>query len=549
MSYLRVIFVILVITSVSLQSGARDFTDFQYLTKYESTVFGEPIKFWGADTLYGWVHSNDQIAIMQNPVFFGPITTSDSCFQYQGGANPSFAYPPIFNYPQADFPEEFSDLREAAYQQGYFFEDLGFGRKYILKFKGTQGYELYYRWQEVPVDTYITTLAPIFGGAVFFDDTLEMTGTDTIAQIDYGVFGQLSIGASGDIWLGGNIRYINADLLDGSFSWENEQNNLGILSESNILIRNNWENGRDNGAQFTNVWRKDIIIDASLFALGESFSFEDHNDDSSAGGGLLPEWYYSNRTTPDERGNIYLWGSLTQSRRGYVHRSNHGGTGYGKNYHYPENAYIDPPPFFPIIPAELTFSSDTLYFGEVAIGEMASLPLEIYNFCMDSLNVLNCSYTNPAFSGNYPGTSLICPADSIAMTISFHPSAAISYNSCLIILTNDGPFVVCLSGTGVDLGVDDDDQSLSADHYKLYPAYPNPFNQETNISYSLPKSSNVRLMVFDVNGVEVARIVEEWQSAGTYSVNFKGGGLSSGVYFARLTAGDFNETCKLLLIK
>ncbi|MBC8205061.1 MAG: hypothetical protein H8E87_06090 [FCB group bacterium] len=237
---------------------------------------------------------------------------------------------------------------------GQFYGDLGFGRKYVLKFRGTQGYDLYFRWMEVPIDTYMTTILPMFGGAIFFDDTLELTGTDTVSRIDYGVYGQLSVGSSRDIWLGGNIRYVTARLDNGSFNAENETNSLGILSEANILIRNNWENGRDNGDEFPDIWRKNIIITAGMVALGESFSFEDQNDVPAAGGGMLPEWYYSNGPWPDERGDIQLWGADNQKRRGYVHRSNHGGTGYGKDYNYDVRFITDPPPFYPKLSSDGT---------------------------------------------------------------------------------------------------------------------------------------------------------------------------------------------------
>ena len=74
----------------------------------------------------------------------------------------------------------------------------------------------------------------------------------------------------------------------------------------------------------------------------------------TAYGGTLPFWYYSNGPYPDERGQIHLWGQVSQFRRGYVHRSNHGtggsnGTGYLKDYHYDERFYWDPPPFYPYL--------------------------------------------------------------------------------------------------------------------------------------------------------------------------------------------------------
>ena len=83
----------------------------------------------------------------------------------------------------------------------------------------------------------------------------------------------------------------------------------------------------------------------------------------------------------------------------------------------------------------------------------------------------------------------------------------------------------------------------------LFSAYPNPFNPETIISFELRDASFVELAVYDITGREIARLVDEWHSAGTYEATFDGSGLSSGVYFARLTAGDIRQSRKLLLIK
>ncbi len=85
--------------------------------------------------------------------------------------------------------------------------------------------------------------------------------------------------------------------------------------------------------------------------------------------------------------------------------------------------------------------------------------------------------------------------------------------------------------------------------YALYQNYPNPFNPSTVISYQLSESSNVTLKVFDILGREIKTLVNQRQNAGTYHVSFDATGLSSGVYFYRIVAGNFSETKKLLLLK
>ena len=83
----------------------------------------------------------------------------------------------------------------------------------------------------------------------------------------------------------------------------------------------------------------------------------------------------------------------------------------------------------------------------------------------------------------------------------------------------------------------------------LHPSYPNPFNPETVISLELPAASFVNLVIYDIQGRKVARLVDGLQPAGVYEAAFDGSRFASGVYFARLTAGDFSQTRKLLLLK
>ena len=85
--------------------------------------------------------------------------------------------------------------------------------------------------------------------------------------------------------------------------------------------------------------------------------------------------------------------------------------------------------------------------------------------------------------------------------------------------------------------------------FSLLQNYPNPFNPSTTIEFELPKSSSVRLSVFDVLGREVAVLVNGRWEAGVHEVKFDGGWLSSGVYIYRIQAEDFVQTRKLTVLK
>jgi hypothetical protein len=85
--------------------------------------------------------------------------------------------------------------------------------------------------------------------------------------------------------------------------------------------------------------------------------------------------------------------------------------------------------------------------------------------------------------------------------------------------------------------------------FALYQNYPNPFNPATTISFSLPRKSFVSLKVFDALGREVAVLLADELSAGTYARQWNAAGLASGVYFYKLQAGSYVETKKMLMIK
>jgi hypothetical protein len=85
--------------------------------------------------------------------------------------------------------------------------------------------------------------------------------------------------------------------------------------------------------------------------------------------------------------------------------------------------------------------------------------------------------------------------------------------------------------------------------FNLFQNYPNPFNPSTIINYSLPKEGNVRLIVYNAIGSKVITVVDEYKTAGNYSVQFNGSNLASGIYLYRLEAGTFSDTKKFILLK
>lgn len=85
--------------------------------------------------------------------------------------------------------------------------------------------------------------------------------------------------------------------------------------------------------------------------------------------------------------------------------------------------------------------------------------------------------------------------------------------------------------------------------FVLYQNYPNPFNPTTQISWQSPVGSHQTLKIYDVLGNEIATLVNEYREAGNHSVIFNAVSLSSGIYYFKLSTGDFIQTKKMVLIK
>ncbi len=315
--------------SITMRAMLRTYASYMYLTKHEVTRFNEIIWFWGPDDLDGPVHSNDYIGIHDVPHFFDRFTSSAPELAEGSDQTGWFAYDPVFNSPKVFFPETANSIRSCASNGGMFLEnDYGLLQ---TRLQAAPGGWLAYQWlMGTPFDSSHADMVGTipYNGAIFVEGDLEIFG-------EY-VAGNNNVGCSGNMWLMDNICYTGIDP-DNPVIPEDFPHMLGLISEQKIVIKDTYANGRANSSIGS-----DITITAALVALGESFTFEHQNDEWDT-------YIYctgANAGSDDERGEIRLRGSVTQKRRGYVHRSNCGGTGYAKDYVYDQRLRDSAPPCF-----------------------------------------------------------------------------------------------------------------------------------------------------------------------------------------------------------
>jgi O-glycosyl hydrolase len=167
--------------------------------------------------------------------------------------------------------------------------------------------------------------------------------------------------------------------------------------------------------------------------------------------------------------------------------------------------------------------------------------------------ILNTSSTSKTVKINWRGddTLQIWRSNGVDTCIQLPPLIkGVSYFN----LTIPDSSIVTLTGR-TDVPIIENDNSVQADKFSLEQNYPNPFNPVTSISFSIPYTGNTRLAVYDINGKEVAEIVNTKLAMGYHTYRFDASSYPSGVYFYKLTVTQeginvpFSLTKKMLLVK
>ncbi len=218
-------------------------------------------------------------------------------------------------------------------------------------------------------------------------------------------------------------------------------------------------------------------------------------------------------------------------------------------------------PFVPASQGAPDFSIDTLNidFGEVSVGQENSQSITISNsgdgIMIGRINSISPDFTIRKNEVNYDELSYYMESgQSFEFEIAFTPTELGNLSEQIIVFSDDpNNLETGILVYGVGRPTDNND-NVAVYSTSLKGNYPNPFNPETNISFSLKDNSNVKIEIYNILGKKINTIMNAEMTKGNHTVVWKGidtngKQVSSGIYFYRMTAGKYKETNKMILMK
>jgi Arylsulfotransferase (ASST)/Secretion system C-terminal sorting domain/Cep192 domain 8 len=195
---------------------------------------------------------------------------------------------------------------------------------------------------------------------------------------------------------------------------------------------------------------------------------------------------------------------------------------------------------------------DSFFFESVPVGDSSVVTVDLINNSSEAINITGFFNYDSSYSV-ITQTPFILPSNgTVFIDIKFKPYKEGYFKDYLHIRSDTDTSriaqVMLLKGR-TDTTYSDVRTNQFPNDYSLEQNYPNPFNPSTTIEFHIPTRSYVKLIVYDILGNEVNTLINEELSSGKHSVKFNAVNLSSGVYFYRLNAGEFNQVKKLIIIK
>jgi photosystem II stability/assembly factor-like uncharacterized protein len=232
---------------------------------------------------------------------------------------------------------------------------------------------------------------------------------------------------------------------------------------------------------------------------------------------------------------------------------------------YPNDEFDFVPTYYPSTidwqEASLVYPAENLSNINVAVYRINNQPGQyhvsgiVYKYANNSYTIDNGliyaksgnDFKNFGISGN-SGSYTVSNLSPGTYTLTCY---RIGYNSAstTVNITSSNLESVDFHLTNYLIGVNPPDPNIPA-VFSLSQNYPNPFNPVTRINYDIPKNSLVKVVIYDILGREVKRLVDnEFKQPGRYSVEFNGTNLASGIYFYRIEANEYVKAKKMVLVK
>ncbi len=176
---------------------------------------------------------------------------------------------------------------------------------------------------------------------------------------------------------------------------------------------------------------------------------------------------------------------------------------------------------------------------ELGCDDAATMKVTAYN----SGTLIGFNTRTATYPGTYPVDTLKCAFpqgfNSVVLHYQQRPPTCQDYG--VIYLADK------MQVTSLVVNVNSANSNIT--NFGLAQNYPNPFNPSTVIKYFIPVKNFVTLKIYDSKGMEIITLVNENKSPGEYEIQFVNKDLSSGIYYYKLTAGDFSDTKKMILLK
>jgi len=197
----------------------------------------------------------------------------------------------------------------------------------------------------------------------------------------------------------------------------------------------------------------------------------------------------------------------------------------------------------------LTLSESTHDFDTVRVDSTVEWSFTIHNQSPGDVTISEFRMSDDAFSAELPEELTLEPDETYDITVTFEPPEAREYIGVLTMVADRYNLSADFYGVGESLNDAGDNRMSMKLTSHFIRSFPNPFNSETTISYSLLHPGYVSLQLFNLYGQRVSKLFEGNRQAGVYSANLSGRDLASGLYFMRLEASDQVLTRKVMLIR